>query len=145
MVTVTIVCAGVCSKLQTVQLQRQRETISIHKQCITWYEVERTNVFNNLWHREVSLCHMFKVHTHIHIHTQRHIINMHLCLYWFSPGPGNILNVTFYFFISLSLALCGGRPQQESRDHQFREKWRNMLFLRSTFLLSARRQKDDKC
>lgn len=48
-------------------------------------------------------------------------------------GPGNILNVTLYIFIWLSLALCGRCAQQEARDHQFGKKWKNMLFICSTF------------
>lgn len=41
-------CTDAYSKIQTEQLQSLQEAMSIHKQCITWYKVERTNVFNNL-------------------------------------------------------------------------------------------------
>ena len=90
---------------------------------------------------EASFSRMCKIHTHTHKAYHK---------YAFVPlpvetGPGNILNVTLYIFISLSLALCGRREQQEARDHQFMKKWKNMLLICSTFLLSARRQKDDKC
>lgn len=77
---------------------------------------------------------MIKIHTHKHKahHT-----------YAFVPllvetGPGNILNVTLYIFISLLLALCGRCTQQEAGDHQFMKKYKNMLFICSTFLLSVR-------
>lgn len=84
---------------------------------------------------------MFRVHTHTH--KARH-------KYAFVPllvqmSPGNILNVTPYISISLLLLLCGRRTRREARDYQFMKKCEYMLLICSTFLLSTRRQKDDKC
>lgn len=124
----------------TVQLRGQQEAISI-QQCITWYKVERTNLLNNLWHWEASLSHMFKIHTHTHKAHHKYAFVPLLV----ETSPGNILNVTPYIFISLSLAVRGWRTQQEARDHQFMREWKNMLLICNTFLQSARWQKDDKC
>lgn len=129
MVTVTIVCTDAYGRIQAVQLRGLREAISIHKKCITWYKVKRTNVFNNLWHWEASLSHMFKIHTHIHRALHKYAFVPLLV----ETGPGNILNVTPYIFISLSLAARGRRTQQEARDHRFMKERENMLLICSTF------------
>lgn len=82
-----------------------------------------------------------KIHTHTHKAHHKYAFVPLL----FEMSPGNILNVTLYIFISLSLALRGGRAQQEARVHHFMIKWRHILRICSTFLPSVRRQKDDKC
>lgn len=67
--------------------------------------------------------HMFEIHTHTHKAHHKYAFAPLL----FEMGPGNILNVTLYIFISLSLAQHGWLTQQEARDHQFIKKWKNML------------------
>lgn len=51
-------------------------------------------------------------------------------------SPGNIWNVSLCIFPSLSLVLCGQDPQQEARDHRFKERGKNMLLV-DTALLSS--------
>ncbi|TKS88340.1 hypothetical protein D9C73_023230 [Collichthys lucidus] len=131
MVTVTtIVWTDAYSKIQSVQLHRPQEAISINsakskeEMCSITYDIV-----------------MFK--THIHTRKERHKYAFVPLL--FERGPGNILNVTLYISISLLLALRGRRTQQEARDDQFMKKCLNTPLMCSTFLQSARRQKDDKC
>lgn len=63
---------------------------------------------------------------------------MHFVPLLFEMGAGNILNVTLYIFIFLSLALRGWHAQQEARDHQFIKKMEDYApYICSTFLLSA--------
>lgn len=136
MVTVTtIVWTDAYSKIQSVQLHGPQEAISINsashdgakskeEMCSITYDIV-----------------MFKTHTHTHKERHKYAFVPPL----FERGPGNILNVTLYISISLLLALRGRRTQQEARDDQFMRRCLNTPLICSTFLQSARRQKDDKC